>query len=140
MSAEATADLMDKVRYGGSSKHKRNPAVFGLEAFHGQRGDATLCDDHANFQPTDMSRVPLLARRGISAGLVGTNIWTVDNNGWIYEAEITNAVQHEYHAYPVRPTDSIAETIYERYAEWAAEHGRASDRTAAANCKAKYGF
>jgi hypothetical protein len=136
----ARAQLLATVRFAGSSKHKRNPSIFGLEPFRGIRGDATLCDAHANFQPADMVRVPSLIRRGVNAGLVGTNVWTVDDNGWIYEAEITNRDHQEYHAYPVRPAESIAEKVYERYVRWAEERGNAADRQAARNCRAFYGF
>ena len=39
--------------------------------------------------PKDMSRIPKLVARGITARLVGTNLWTVDDTGWIYEARLT---------------------------------------------------
>lgn len=140
VSADEIAVLIASVNYGGSPKHKRNPTIFGLEPFNGTRGDATMCDDHADFQPKDMARIPALIARGLSAGLVGTNLWTVDDSGWIYEARLTNAAQSQYHAYPVRPAEAIAEPVYRRFNEWAEAHGAASDKQAAQNCMALYGF
>jgi len=134
------AAFLAAVTYEGSPKHKRNPTIFGLEPFNGRRGDATLCDDHANFQPKDMARIQTLITRGLAARLVGTNLWTVDDNGWIYEARLTNKVTSEYHAYPVRPSEAIAEPVFRRFNAWAVTHGKTSDRLAAQNCAALYGF
>lgn len=138
--AAEIAALRALVIYGGSPKHKRNPAAFDLPPFNGERGDATLCDDHASFQPQDMARIPALITRGLNASLIGTNHWTIDDNGWIYEARLTNVTQHEYHAYPVRPNEAIAKPVYERFAEWADEHGSPDDIQAAENCAVLYEF
>src|ERR1700722_1533497 len=133
-------DLLGKVIYRGSPKHKRNPSIFGLEPFNGFRGDATLCDEHANFLPRDMANIPQLIERGLKAGLIGTNLWTVSDNGWIFEASLTNAVQFEYHGYPVRPNEAIAEPIYLRFRVWVEATGNNMDKMAADNCAALYGF
>ena len=140
VSDEVVATLLTTAHYKGSSKHKRNPAIFGLEPFNGRRGDATLCDEHAQMQPKDMARIPMLTTRGITARLVGTNIWTVDDTGWIFEARLTNSEQTEYHGYPVRPNEPIAEPVFRRFKAWADEFGQASDKQAALNCAALYGF
>lgn len=140
VSAEEIESLLASVTYEGSPKHKRNPSIFGLEPFNGSRGDATLCDDHANFQPADMERIPILISRGIRAGLIGSNLWTVDNSGWIYEARLTNSDQAQYHAYPVRPAEAIAEPVYRRFDQWAQAHGDVADKQAAQNCAALYGL
>ena len=137
---EVVTTLLGSVTYKGSAKHKRNPKLFDLEPFKGKRGDATLCDGHAEFQVKDMARIPDLIRRGINARLVGTNLWTVDDSGWIYEARLTNAGQAEYHAYPVRPKEAIAEPVYDRFREWADAFGQPSDKQVALNCAALYGF
>ena len=87
--------LADRASFDAHPKHKMEPRAFGLQPFTGQRIDASYCDGHAQFAPSDASRLPNLLRRGILAGLVGANdakgdptlVWTVDDNGWIYEAE-----------------------------------------------------
>ena len=84
--------MLKAVRYHGSSKHKLHPHLFDLPPFQGSRGDATLCDD-ADFQPADMAEVRALLLRGIRAGLIGHTgriLWTVANDGWIFEARETN--------------------------------------------------
>jgi len=134
------AELLGSVNYKGSPKHKRNPAIFGLEPFRGDRGDATLCDEHANFQPANMAAIPAMIDRGLRAGLIGTNLWLVAEDGWIFEGRLTNAVQSEYHGYPVRPAEAIAEPVYRRFKEWADAEGEDADKQAAKNCAALYRF
>jgi hypothetical protein len=134
--------LRARVTYGGSSKHKRNPTIFGLEPFNGDRGDATLCDEHASFQLADMTKIPALIHRGLQAKLIGNNalIWTVADDGWIFEGRLTNPTTSEYHGYPVRPSEAIAESVYRRFSDWASAWGNVEDKEAASNCAALYGF
>ena len=87
--------LIETVKYVGSPKHKRSPSIFGLEPFNGVRGDAALCDEHASFGPADMARIPRLIIRGLNARLIGSNLWTVDESGWIFEGSLTNVIQSE---------------------------------------------
>ncbi len=127
-SEDFLAALAERASFEGYSKHKRNPRAFGLDPFNGDPGDSTFCDSHASFLPADMSRVPELLRRGILAGLVGstqdnsgdpTMVWTVDDNGWIYEARITHPGRAVYHGYPVLPTEAIARLVIARFTEHA---------------------
>lgn len=135
------AQLSASAFYVGSSKHKSNPAAFGLPPFLGERGDATLCDTHAGFTPTHMIAVPALLQRGVRAGLIGSRkLWTVADSGWIFEARLTNVVQSEYHGYPVRPSEAIAEPVWQRFSEWAEANGTATEKQAASNCRSLYGF
>jgi hypothetical protein len=128
------------VSYKGSSKHKQNPHLFGLEPFRGRRGDRTLCDKHAGFSPEDMVRVPLLLQRALCARLVGSHMWTVDDNGWIYELAVTNPTSNEHHGYPLRPSEAIAETVFRHFQSWALENGSENDKAAASACRERYGF
>jgi len=135
------AVLQSKAHYRGSPKHKQNPRLFGLEPFNGKRGDDTLCDTHAGFGIEDLKGVQALLRRGISAGLVGGRLlWTIADDGWIFEARRTNVVNSEYHGYPVRPTEAIAEPVYKRFAGWATANKDAKAINAAQACAARYGF
>ena len=135
-------DLLRRAHYGPSAKHKRHPHLYGLEPFRGNRGDATLCDAHAGFTPAQASTIPALLERGIQAGLIGDTqrvIWTVADNGWIYEARRTNPASHEFHGYPLRPGELVVASIYRRFATWADVHGTPADRTAALECRHRYG-
>ena len=135
-------ELRRNITYQGSSKHKQHPHLYGLTSFQGDRGDATLCDRDANFQPSDLNSIPQMIQRGLRAGLVGESgvIWAVADNGWIYEARITNVEKTEYHGYPVLATEPIAEVVYGRFKEWVQRHGNQSARRAVQQCKMLYGF
>ena len=115
--------LADRASFDAHPKHKMEPKAFGLQPFTGQRIDASYCDGHAQFAPSDVARVPSLLRRGILAGLVGANdakgdptlVWTVDDNGWIYEGRITIPGRAVYHGYPVLQDEVISRAVIGRY-------------------------
>jgi hypothetical protein len=138
--------LRGRVSYNGHPKHKAEPLRFGLALYTGEFGDETRCDEHANFQPSDMPGVRLLLIRGIDAGLIGhkergglpTILWTVSDQGWIFEARVTNAGQGDYHGYPVRTNEAIAGKVLERFDTWAQSNGSGLDRLAAAKCRERY--
>jgi hypothetical protein len=144
ISAELSKKLLQKAHYVGSPKHKKNPIAFGLGPFSGERGDRTLCDEHAGFTPSRMADVPAMLRRGIEAGLIGKGemLWAVCDSGWIYEARITNRDQSEYHGYPVRPLETIARKVFDRFEEWASSDPVRQQvlTTTLENCRNRYGF
>jgi hypothetical protein len=115
----------ERARYGGSGKHKLKPRAFGLKPAP-SGADDIYCDGHAGFLPADLVRAPELLRRGVLAGLVGrhdtrddpTMLWTIDDNGWIYECRITVPTRALYHGYPLLPGDAFAKKVIERYASW----------------------
>jgi hypothetical protein len=126
--------LANRATFEGYSKHKLRPRAFGLEPFTGEREDATYCDGHAQFAPADMARAPNLLRRGILAGLVGHNlaqgdptlVWSIDDNGWIYEARVTIPSRAVYHGYPVLQSEAIARPVIARYIEYVYDRGMAA--------------
>lgn len=135
--------LCKTVHYVGHPKHKASPVAYGLPPYHKPRGDATLCDTHAGFAPSQMSTIPRLLRRGIKAGLIGETpriLWAIGDDGWIFEGRITNTGQNEYHGYPVRPSEPIAEAVFLRFKRWAQANGKPQDLAAAERCQALYGF
>ena len=113
------AALFARASYGPYSKHKYHPHAYGLLPYTGGDAERTYCDEHAGFGLADRTRVPTLLERGIHLGLwserivddVPALLWTIDDNGWIYELRITNSVQAEYHGYPVLPGDAFAQVI-----------------------------
>ena len=146
MSNPEPADLVllaGIVRYAGSSKHKLQPVRFGLLPYRSAGDDRTMCDRDAKFDIVDMATIPALFLRGAWAGLVAADHriwWSVSDTGWIFEARLSNTVQHEYHGYPVLPTDPFAESVYRRFVRWAADHGTPADNQAARNCRELYRF
>ena len=119
------ARLAADVRYRGYGKHKRNPYIWKVAAYHGDAEDSTYCED-AGLLPADLSRALRVIRRGISAGLFGdqidgdnpTILWTIDDDGWIFELRLTNRDQAEYHGYPVRLNDAMARRVIIRFGDW----------------------
>lgn len=112
--------LRDSVHYRGSEKHKMHPLAFGLSISGGPKGDATLCDTHAGFTGEMVCTIPRLIERGLRAGLVGHGdlIWTVGDDGWIFEGRPTNVLTSEYHGCPVLEWESIARPVYNRSHLW----------------------
>lgn len=118
-------ELGNRANYGPYSKHKFHPHVYGLSAYMGQDDERTYCDAHAQFKPEDCARIPLLLRRGIGLGLWSERgdedgpalLWTIDDNGWIFELRVTNAGLAQYHGYPVVPGDAFALHVLTRARE-----------------------
>jgi hypothetical protein len=125
----AREELAARARFEGSGKHKLEPRAFKLEPGRPDADDS-FCDGHAGFSPDDMARIPNLVVRGIRAGLIGhrdsrgdpTVLWTVDDNGWVYEARLTTATKAVYHGYPLLEGDAFARKVISRYAEYVDAH------------------
>ncbi len=72
---------------------QKDPLAFELSMSPGSAiGEATLWDEHAGFTPAKLRSISRLIERGLRAGLVGpgTLIWTVGDDGWIFEGKPTN--------------------------------------------------
>ena len=141
-SDDLVRNMLNNVHYRGSPKHKLRPHLFGLPPFNGSRGDATLCDD-ADFEPSQLAEVSTLVQRGIRAGLIGHTkriIWTVGDDGWIFEARETNRDTAEFHGYPVLPTEAIARVVFNRFSAWVEQHGTPAEESACESCRLRYSF
>jgi hypothetical protein len=128
------------ITYGGSPEHKAHPHLFRLTSSGFPPPDATLCDRDAGFAPADVDRIEGLLDRAKHARLIGNLIWTVDDNGWVYELQMTNASRNEHHGYPLRATDPFVERVYRFFEAWASKQGTIADRDAAAACRKRYGL
>lgn len=125
-------NLIACASYGAYAKHKYNPAAYHLAPYAGQDEERTYCDEHAGFGKADVARVPTLLRRGIQLGLCSDRkadnapamLWTIDDNGWIYELRVTNVDLFQYHGYPVLTNDAFAKQVLARARKVAFEAGR----------------
>lgn len=125
------AKLSARVTYGPYSKHKFIPTAYKLTPYAGPDVERTYCDAHASFGKGDFVRIPDLLKRGVMLGLwsdqndgdVPRLLWTIDENGWIFELRITNSGQAQYHGYPVLPGDAFARHVLVRAREVAFAEG-----------------
>ncbi len=107
--------LAERVRYGGSPQHKRNPGDFGLVPPADPRQDKTLCDEVNIFSREEAQRLLSL---GVRRGLVSRqlrngwpqNVWVVAD-GVPMEAELENEVLGSYHGYPMLADDPFRDEV-----------------------------
>lgn len=106
--------------YRPSPYHKFGSSAAGLQSAPAPRPDKTICD-----RPTSgRGRNALdLLRSGFRRGMVSEqrrgdwpqNVWAVDEEGVVYEAQLGNLEAGEYHGYPMKQDDSFAGFIRD---EW----------------------
>ena len=109
-------DIADKVKYGGSPLHKKNPGNYGLTPPIQPRPHKTLCEGVNINSPEDATR---LLRLGVDKGLVSEqkrgnfpqNIWAVAEGGIPMEAQLDNQETGSYHGYPLSEGDPFREEI-----------------------------
>ena len=117
--------LAARVTYGPYAKHKYNPIPYGLAPYAGSDVERTYCDAHSKFGLPDFHRIPKLLLRAVMLGLWSDQakgeapslLWTIDDTGWIFELRITNAVQYQYHGYPLLQSDAFARQVLIRARE-----------------------
>jgi hypothetical protein len=112
-------DLAARVQYTGNPQHKRNPGDFGLVPPAAPRQNATLCDAAGVFTQAEASA---LLKAGVEAGLVSerieqgfpTQIWSIRNDGVVFEAELENPRLGHYHGYPMPLADPFRLVVLAR--------------------------
>ena len=124
--ADALDVLAKRIAYEPYAKHKLRPRAFGLEPVSTLAEDATFCDAHAGFAPEQMRLIPRLLRRGVRAGLLGREgapaeprvMWTIGDDGWVFECRITHSGRALYHGYPLLPGDAMASKVISHFEQW----------------------
>lgn len=120
IAAARLRDLAERVNYGGSPLHKRNPGDFGLSPPSSPRPGKTLCDGTGIFR---RSEAQALLRVGIDRGFVSEqtragwpqNIWAVSDDGHVLEAQLDNQEIGSYHGYPLTPDDPFRDEVQSRW-------------------------
>jgi hypothetical protein len=113
-------DLAARVRYTGNPQHKRDPGDFGLTPPSSPRQNASLCDE-ANVR--HRAEALSLLRAGIVAGLISkqtregfpSQIWSVREDGVVFEAELENSGLGQYHGYPMPFGDPFRLVVLARF-------------------------
>ena len=112
-------EMAQGVRYRASPYHKSSPLAWGLSR-PVPRADKTICEGSGITCCRDAAE---LLKSGIRRGMVSEdqrggwpqNIWAVDAEGTVYEAQLSNRELGEYHGYPMKHGDKFAEFLL---SEW----------------------
>ena len=106
--------------YRPSPYHKSKSSGPGLPAIPSPRPDKTICDGPTAEGSQDAAELLKSAfRRGMVSrqrrGSWPQNVWAVDDEGMVYEAQLGNLETGEYHGYPMKQDDGFTSFIGE---EW----------------------
>lgn len=113
--------LSAKAVYTGNPQHKRAPGDYGLTPPTQPRPGKTLCDGARQISKAEATA---LLKRGLLKGMFSQcelghwpqNIWSVSDEGEIFEAQLENREMGAYHGYPVPEDDDFRRMIQQ---EWA---------------------
>lgn len=107
-------------RYCPSPYHKTRPLSGHWLAAPTPRPDKTICDGPSAGSHRNAIELLMAGfRRGMVSRQVRRgwprNVWAVDEDGVVYEAQLSNEETGEYHGYPMKQGDGFAAFIA---AEW----------------------
>lgn len=115
-----TAELLDRLqknaKYVGSGHHKRNPVDYGFDR-SSPRPTKSLCDANRSIRKDEASA---LLRRGLEKKMVSAMkesdefpkyIWSVSDQGEVFEAKTHANTPGEYHGYPLENDDDLRDYI-----------------------------
>lgn len=111
--------MVINARYMPSPYHKSAPSAAGRPI---PRHDKTLCDEKA---VAAAGGARALLESGFRYGMVSArtrgewpqNVWAVDAHGTVYEAQLTNRGNGEYHGYPMKADDWFTGYVFEQWEE-----------------------
>ncbi len=111
--------MAEKARYSPSPYHKSELSGGRSSA---PRPDKTVCDVPA---PIDCREAAALLKAGILRGMISAqvrqgwpqNVWAVDDGGIVYEAQLGNAGNGEYHGYPMKADDDFTRVVRKEWEE-----------------------
>lgn len=102
----AREELAKRVRYVGSANHKLHPGNYGFSPPQNPRPSKTPCDA---LRPVLKEEAQALFLRGIELGMVSDfpadgvpkYVWSVDDDGEVYEIKTKPGRETDYHGYRV---------------------------------------
>ncbi|MFD2182227.1 hypothetical protein [Rhodoplanes azumiensis] len=112
---EARADLAERAKYVGSGHHKRYPADYGLERTN-PRPTKSLCD---LVKTVKLAEAGALMRKGLMCGMISDvrlgefpkYVWSVDEDGEVYEAKTDPMTPGVYHGYRLEEEDDMRRLV-----------------------------
>lgn len=119
VSAEDVLRLSESARYVGSGHHKRNPADYGFERTN-PRPTKSICD-MTGLVPLALAQSLMLAgiRKKMVSAILDDGfpkfIWSVTDNGQVYESKTHHNTPGQYHGYPLEKDDDMHDYIM---SEW----------------------
>lgn len=128
LDADAREQLAARVRYVGSGHHKRSPADYGMDRTS-PRPTKSLCDA-AKLVTLDEAR--RLLREGILRAMVSPlgndsfpkYVWSVADDGEVYEAKTHPNTPGQYHGYPLEAEDDMRSYVTRFWVERCKEPGK----------------
>lgn len=128
LDANAREQLTARVRYVGSGHHKRNPASYSMDRTN-PRPTKSLCDAAKHVALDEAQR---LLREGILRVMVSPlgndgfpkYIWSVADDGEVYEAKTHPNTPGQYHGYPLEGEDDMRSYVSRLWAERCKELGK----------------
>ena len=105
--------MAERAGYSPSPYHKaRPPRTVGAAP----RPDKTVC---GSLALPDCQDAADLLKAGILRGMISTqlrhgwpqNVWAVDDEGIVYEAQLGNSELGEYHGYPMKADDHFTRVV-----------------------------
>jgi hypothetical protein len=117
LTADQKASLIASVTYVASGHHKRNPADYGLQRTN-PRPTKSLCD---LVRIVPQQEAQELLRMGINYGMVSSHcfgdfpkfVWSVADDGEVYEAKTDAVTRGAYHGYRLEEDDDMRELVKE---------------------------
>lgn len=115
LTADERRQLAGAVRYVGSASHKLHPAAYGFPRSE-PRPQKSLCD---MVRPILLPEAVKLVADGIERGMFSEPqsdgfpkfIWSVSEQGEVFEAKTDRHGTGEYHGYPLEDEDSMRDHV-----------------------------
>lgn len=112
---ECVDSLKRGVHYIGSGHHKRNPADYGFDRAN-PRPTKSLCDANRVIAQAEAQKLIMdgISRRMFSSPLEDgwpKYIWSVSDNGEVFEAKTHPNTPGQYHGYPLADEDDMRDYI-----------------------------
>jgi len=128
LDADAREQLAARVQYVGSGHHKRNPADYDMDRTN-PRPTKSLCD---LVKVVTIDEARRLLREGVRRAMISQPgndgipkyVWSVADDGEVYEAKTHPNTSGQYHGYPLVGEDDLRSYVTRVWVERCKELGK----------------